>query len=226
MNMPEIHRRGWNGKRRVIVLLLDLIAVGEQGGNELMHALERTVTEARVAGMPGLPEEFDRHGQIALMLSDRFETGRLTDNTEAAEFFTVVCNQFCAAHGGFFVGGRHQRQRVFEFIEIHLAAGVQRECEETFHVATAEPVDVVVLFAGGERVVGPQCRITGYGVGMSRQHQSVAAAAGARDQVILAFIDGLQLDIETQACGPVCNEVDDRAIAHVHIRMHAAHRRG
>ena len=175
--------------------------------------------------MAGLADKINRHRQAALVLAHRRQVGWFTDNAVAPQFTAVVGNQACTLHRGFFVGRGHQRERTFEFAEIDAGAGRQRQCQETLHVATAESVNSILGLVCAERITGPQLRITGYGIGVARQHQAVTTAARARDQVRLALIDHLNFDIETETGTPLGNLVNDAAITHVDVSVHAADRR-
>ena len=226
MDMSQVHRRRRNGKGRVIVLLLDFIAVCIQGGHELVHAVKRIVAEPRIARMPGLTQEFDRHRQVALVLSNRGQACGFANNTEATEFFTIIGNQLRTTHGAFLVGGCHQRKRSFEIFKVNPAACRERKRKKTFHVAAAEPVNAVICLAGREWIAAPQGRVTGHGVGMARKHQAVAAATGTRNQVKFIIVYGLDFDLETKAFTPFGHLVDNATVTHIEIRVHAAHRRG
>ena len=226
MDVAEVHRRRRDGKRRVVVMLLDAVAVSVERGHELVHAVERVIAEPGIAGVPRLAQVFDRHRQVALVLANRLQARGLADDAIAPEFLAVVGDQFGAFHRGFFVRGGDDRQRPRKPVEIDLAARREREREKALHVAAAEPVDAVVGFARAERIAAPQAWIAGHGVGMARQHQAVAAAAGARDQVGFALVDRLDFDVEAEGFGPVGDQVDDAAVAHVHVGVDAADRWG
>jgi hypothetical protein len=123
VNVAEVHRRSRDAECGIIVLVLHPFAVLEQRGHELVHALERVVAQRRIAGVAGLADILDGHGQVALVLTHRQQAGGLADDAVASKPFAVIRDQPGAAHGGFLVGGGDQRERVFQAGEVDCAAG-------------------------------------------------------------------------------------------------------
>jgi hypothetical protein len=144
------------------------------------------------------------------------------NDAKATEFFTIIGDQPSTAHGAFLVGGCHQGKRSFEIFKVNPATCRERECEKTFHVATAEPVNSVVCLPGCERIAAPKGRVTGHGVGMARENQAIAAATGTRNQVKFIIVYGLDFDLETQAFTPFGHSIDNTTVAHIEVGVHTA----
>jgi hypothetical protein len=175
---------------RVVVGALQLVAPGQHLGQHLVHALQRVVAQARVAGMAAAAGEAHRLAHHALVHAHRAQAGGLADDGVAAQRSAGLHQRAGAVHGRFLVGGGEDDQRLFQVRGGQPARGLDGDPQERLHVGGAEAIETTAVLAQLERVVLPQRGIEGYGIGVTGQHQPARTAAQRRDQVGLVRMPG------------------------------------
>ena len=214
---------------RVLPSALQCPLKSQQFTQHRMHANQRVRAQSRIAGMPCPPTDNDRFHHHALMHADRFQPGGFAYDGLPPQLPVLRQQLPGSRHRAFLVGRTEQDQWPLEILRPKLRGGLKDEREEGFHVRAAQAIKSAIAFRCRERVAGPEFRIAGNRVGMSREHEATLDVIGSRgaerrDQIRLPVVDRIDFNAKAQRLGPFGQVVNDAQVALVMTRIGTADR--
>ena len=208
--MAKVHGRIGNGEAVVVIALFQSVAQLHQVTDRVVHQFDGVDAARRIAGVARLALHANHMGEMAFVRAHRLQRGRLANNgavwTNARCFREVLS----ARHGGFFIGGGENVERLAQFADVDVAQRVENKGEEALHVGGAQAVELVVMLRQGKGIARPAPVVERHRVGVTRQQQAAGALAGARQHIefMARAGHGLHFDAEAQIAKPACQQID------------------
>ncbi|MNY04631.1 hypothetical protein D3C86_1373180 [compost metagenome] len=225
MDAAEIHRWCRHAELWIAEFALPQQAQATQFTDRIVHGFQGAVAQARVRGMPALPEDVDALHHDAFVHADRLEPGRLADHRRPPQRSPRLGQRAGTGHRTFFIAGGENQQRLFERLIEQRFDRLDGQGEKTLHIATAQADPTTVDFSQLQRVGLPQRAVERHGVAVPGQHQAAGAGAETGQQVELAGADLLDLAGKAQLTEPRCQQIDDRAVGLIETGLCATDRR-
>ena len=193
-----------------------------------MHPFQRAHAQRRIAGMARPALETDRFHQDALVHPHRLQPGRLADQRMPSQRLARRRQRPRAVHAALFIRRGQNHQRLAQIARREFPRRFDRQRQKRLHIGGTQPVNPPVRDHATERIEAPATGVERHGIGMPGQHQPARSTAQRGDQVGLVRPLRQRLDPHREAgvLQPAGQQVDDRPVALVELRRHAAHRRG
>ncbi|MNZ50502.1 hypothetical protein D3C78_682900 [compost metagenome] len=226
LDVAEVQRGLWHRESVVGVLLFQAVLQLEHLPHGLVHDLQSVDPVGGIRAVAALACDADGLRHVALVGHHGHQAGGLTYHRIVGFDLGRRGDGTGSRHGGLFVGGSENTQRLAERLEIDLLERLHDEGEEALHVDGAEPVQAVALLGHLEGILAPAPLVEGHGIGMARQQQAAFTLAIGRHQVELAGLlrQRRHLAVEAELAEPVGQQPDHRLIALIPAGIRAADR--
>ena len=214
LDVAEVQGGLGHGEAVIRVLLLQIPLQLEHLTHGLVHDLHGIDAVGGIRTVAASACDANGFRYVALVGHHGHQPGGFADHRVVGFEFGCGGDGAGPGHGGLFIGGGQDAQRLAQGLEVDLLERFHDKGEEALHVDGAEPVQAVALFGHLEGILCPGSFIKGNRIRVTRQQQPPFSLTIGRHQVELArqIRQGRHLALESKLAEPVGQQPDHRLL--------------